>query len=88
MRKPTLAADRWFFRPVCSATALSRAATNSANSSRASGTGGRIAGVIDTLRGDGARRRGMAEASRTLGRPRAADAVAALVAEVARKEQV
>lgn len=50
-------------------------------------SGGRIAGVIDTLRGDGARRRGMAEASRTLGRPRAADAVAALVAEVARKEQ-
>lgn len=50
-------------------------------------SGERLAGVIDALRADGARRRAMAEASRRLGRPQAAAAVAVLAAEAARKEQ-
>lgn len=47
----------------------------------------RLAEVINALRGDPARLRAMAEASRRLGRPRAAAQVAELVAQVARKEQ-
>lgn len=50
-------------------------------------SGARVAEVIDALRSDPARLRGMAEASRRLGRPRAAAQVAELVAQVARKEQ-
>lgn len=47
----------------------------------------RLAEVIDALRSDPARLRAMAEASRRMGRPRAAAQVAELVAQVARKEQ-
>lgn len=47
----------------------------------------RLAEVIDALRSDPVRLRAMAEASRRLGRPRAAAQVAELVAQVARKEQ-
>jgi len=47
----------------------------------------RLAEVIDALRSDAARLRVMAEASRRMGRPRAAAQVAELVAQVARKEQ-
>jgi UDP-N-acetylglucosamine--N-acetylmuramyl-(pentapeptide) pyrophosphoryl-undecaprenol N-acetylglucosamine transferase len=50
-------------------------------------SGERLAAVIDALRADGVRRRAMGEASRRLGRPQAAAAVAALAAEAARKER-
>jgi UDP-N-acetylglucosamine--N-acetylmuramyl-(pentapeptide) pyrophosphoryl-undecaprenol N-acetylglucosamine transferase len=50
-------------------------------------TAARLVEVIDALRSDAVRLRAMAEASRRMGRPRAAAQVAELVAQVARKEQ-
>ncbi|MDQ7843205.1 MAG: undecaprenyldiphospho-muramoylpentapeptide beta-N-acetylglucosaminyltransferase [Armatimonadota bacterium] len=50
-------------------------------------TGARLAEVIDALREDAPRARAMAEASRRLGRPGAAAAVAALVRDAAHKER-
>ncbi|HXF83331.1 MAG TPA: UDP-N-acetylglucosamine--N-acetylmuramyl-(pentapeptide) pyrophosphoryl-undecaprenol N-acetylglucosamine transferase, partial [bacterium] len=48
-------------------------------------SGARLAEVIDALRADDERRRAMAEASRRLGRPQAAAAVAELAARAARR---
>jgi UDP-N-acetylglucosamine--N-acetylmuramyl-(pentapeptide) pyrophosphoryl-undecaprenol N-acetylglucosamine transferase len=49
-------------------------------------SGARLAGLLNRLRRDPAAMRAMAEASRRLGKPEAADRVAALVASVAGKE--